>query len=96
MYKIMNISETRDESDINGDCNFWETRDESDWFSYYLEDRWAFRSTPKISEMDIKWIKNSKKMIMEGRAKICSEPVLAKAYIERFELELLRRICNEV
>lgn len=69
----------------------WNKRDEPVWFLYYLEDRWAFRSTPKISEMDTQWIKNSKKMILDGRAKVCSEPVLAKAYVERFELELLRR-----
>jgi len=32
----------------------WKELIELDWFSYYVEDRWAFRSTPKISEMDKK------------------------------------------
>lgn len=61
------------------------------WGMYYLEDRWAFRRRPKISEMDTQWIRNSKKMIEDGRARVCAEPVLAKAYVERFELELKRR-----
>lgn len=62
-----------------------------DWKEYYLDDRWAFRSTPKISDMDTEWVTNSKRMIESGRAKVCSNPFLAKAYIDRFDLELLRR-----
>jgi|GEM_PF-4295232 len=53
--------------------------------------RWAYRSEPKISDMDDNWILNSLRMIREGRAKVCDYPELAHIYICLFEKEINKR-----